>query len=97
MQIEGVAVLWPSAQNYRRFKQVCADTIKPHYRQYVIMAERRLRLIEAQGVQVRRIPFDPDALAEWCMIHFGRVDANGRAAYAAFLASEEDLKPQPLQ
>lgn len=90
MPIAGLATLWPSPENYARFKEICDDQIHETYEDYVASAGKKLGELEKRGVVFQRIGFDPDELAAWCRAEFGKVNSESRAAYAAVLAAQQD-------
>lgn len=83
------AVLWPSAEHYPRFREVCGDTVFDTYDEFVVAASRTVANIEAAGFQARKVDFDPDHMAEWCRANFGKIDPTSRASYVAFLVLSE--------
>jgi hypothetical protein len=52
--------------------------------EFVAPASRKQRKHDGDAAGLR-LDFDPDAMAAWCQLHFGRIDATARRFYAAFL------------
>lgn len=78
--------LWPTRDNYQRFRELCSDTIPATFEAFQSAAVLKLNQLERQGVTIHKISFDPDRMAVWCMAYFGKVDGQARSHYAAFLA-----------
>ena len=56
------------------------------FKQFAVSTPRRRRQAEWRiDADAVKLDFDPDAMAEWCRIYFGKVDATARKFYAAFL------------
>ena len=85
-----VCALWPDAENYPRFRQVCSDEMPETVEAYHALAGRYLDELAGQGIVAERLAFDPDALAAWAAARGEQVDSRSRAAYAAFLMLERD-------
>lgn len=80
-------VLWPSRENYSRFRAVCDDEVPETFDEFERIASSRLRQIQkTYGIVIEKVAFDPDLMAIWCRAHFGEVKANARKAYAGFIA-----------
>lgn len=90
MPIQGIATLWPTAENYQRFKEVCSDEIHDTAEAYHASAGRKLDQLAAQGIVIERVPFDPDELAAWAAAQHQKINSQTRAAYAGFLLAERD-------
>lgn len=86
-QIDEV-VLWPSEENYPRFVEV-SEGVVPTYAEFVARAQPIVDDMRAAGCNVIIVNPDPDQMAEWCWVNFGKVDSTARAAYGAFVALNE--------
>jgi hypothetical protein len=79
--------LWPSKENYARFKVVCDDTIPDTFEEFEALASERLEIIKnTHGIVIEKLAFDPDRMALWCRENCGRIDANARSIYAGVLS-----------
>ena len=95
MAASDVCALWPDAQNYARFKQVCSDRMPDTVEAYHALAGKYLDELAAQGIVAERLAFDPDALAAWAAARGEQVNSRTRAAYAGILALERDRPGRP--
>ena len=95
MAASDVGALWPDAQNYTRFRQICSDEMPDTIEAYHALAGRYLDELAAQGIVAERLAFDPDALAAWAAARGKQVDSQTRAAYAGFLMTERDRPDRP--
>lgn len=78
--------LWPTRENYPRFRAVCDDEVPDTFDEFEAQATAGQAEIEARyGIRIERVDFDPDRLAQWCRVHFGKVNAEARVAYALFI------------
>jgi hypothetical protein len=79
-------VLWPTEGNYHRFRELCDDEVAATFEEFAKLANTRIQYIQNKmGITIDRISFDPDQMAQWCRAHFETVNAESRAADAAFL------------
>ena len=85
MPIAGMAVIWPSKQNYSRFREVCGSDVHDTYEEFAASAQPKLDAHAAQGQLFEKLDIDPDAMADWCRANFGKIDAESRASYATFV------------
>jgi len=88
MTLSGVGALWPSAENYARFKEACADQMPDTVEEYRASAGAHLDALAARGVAVTRLSFDPDDLAAWAAKQGTPVNSRARAAFAGLLFAE---------
>jgi hypothetical protein len=88
MPVDGVGALWPNAENYARFREVCVEEMPETVEAYHANAARHFEALAAKGIAVERIPFDPDALAAWAAARGAEVNSQTRAAYAGVLLAE---------
>jgi hypothetical protein len=78
--------LWPSRENYARFRAVCDDSVPDTFDDFEVLAGGRLAEMEKQGIHIRKIAFDADRMAQWCRVNLGKVDGEARRQYAAMIA-----------
>jgi len=95
MAASDVGALWPDAQNYARFKQVCVEEMPDTVEAYHALAGSYLDELAAQGIVAERLAFDPDALAAWAAARGKQVNSQTRAAYAGFLMLERGRPDRP--
>jgi hypothetical protein len=77
--------LWPSRENYARFRAVCDDDVPKTFDEFEVAATAQLAAMAREGIFVQRIAFDPNKLAAWCRERHHKVDGIARAEYAAFI------------
>jgi hypothetical protein len=81
-------VLWPNRENYARFRSVCDDAVQATFEEFEAIANPRLRQMEVRhDIVIEKIAFDPDRMAQWCRVNFGKVDSDSRRHYAIFIAT----------
>jgi hypothetical protein len=86
MEPEREVTLWPSRENYSRFRAVCDDEVPETFDEFESVAGQRLAHIkDTFGILIEKVAFDPDRMALWCRANFGAVNAEARRAYAAFI------------
>jgi hypothetical protein len=78
-------VLWPNRESYALFRALCDDDVPETFDEFEALAIPRLKALADDGFILERINFDPDLMAQWCRAHFGKIDAEARKHYAAFL------------
>jgi hypothetical protein len=78
------AMLWPSRENYERFRALCDDILPRSFDEFISLKTRKKRKPDTEMHDLK-LDFDPDAMASWCQLHFGRIDATARRFYASFL------------
>jgi hypothetical protein len=78
--------LWPSRENYARFRALCDDEVPETFDEFEIAATRQLKAMAREGIHVQRLAFDPDEVAAWCRTHYGNVNSYARMGYAAHIA-----------
>jgi hypothetical protein len=87
MEPEREVTLWPSRENYSRFRSVCDDEVPETFDEFEAIADQRLLHIrDTFGILIEKVAFDPDQMALWCRTHFGEVNAEARRAYAGFIS-----------
>ena len=79
-----VGVPWYAREHYVQILSIMADahTLAPTYEAWRIAAENNEREARRAGVQVVRVPVDPDTFARWCA---DRGVARTRAARVEFV------------
>lgn len=86
-----MAVLWPDEQNYDRFRAICSiDELHDTLASYRAAANVRLRQIEREGLEIKRVSFDTEELLIFANERGQAVDGRMRAEYAAFLVATRD-------
>jgi len=86
MEPERDVALWPSRENYLRFRELCDDDVPETFDEFEASAGDKLRYLANQGIVIVKIAFDPDRMATWCRANFGQVNSEARSHYAGFLA-----------
>lgn len=80
------AVLWPTEENFARFREVCSDIQSETFEAYRMVTMRNIKAQEALGIEYERFEFDPDKLLIFAQAAgFDRVVSNIRALYAVAL------------
>lgn len=84
MGIDREVTLWPSRENYARFRAVCDDDVPETFDEFERLAtDRQAKVEAAHGIKIEHLAFDPDDMARWCRANCGKVDAHARRLYAA--------------
>jgi hypothetical protein len=87
MEPEREVTLWPSRENYSRFRSVCDDEVPETFDEFeAIAGQRLLHIRDTFGILIEKVAFDHDQMALWCRAHFGKVNAEARRAYAGFIS-----------
>ncbi len=78
-------VAWYDREQWERLRQVAADPerLEDSYEDWVAMAERAIRDIEATGLLIERVPVDTEELVAWCNERGRPIDGEARAEFAA--------------
>ena len=80
------AVLWPTEENYSKFREACDDILPRTFDEFMQATTRhRRRPAPSLDPDAVRLDFDPDAMADWCRLYFSKVDSTARRYYASFL------------
>jgi hypothetical protein len=89
--VVGIA-LYDSAQ-WTKLKQIAADTVQldDTFEEWKRNVERTERQLAADGMVVRRVPIDVDALVAWCRAQNKPVDGAARAEYTSRIVRGEML------
>lgn len=81
-------VLWPTKENYDRFRSLCDDELAATFGEFESIEHMRISYIETEfKFRIEKVPFNPDRMAIWCRANCGKVDAYARRLYAAFISS----------
>lgn len=80
-----VGLPWYAPEDYEALRQRLADGAKlpPAYETWRIATEQMEREVQRSGVEVIRIPIEPDAFAAWCTQDGSPSDSAARSRYAA--------------
>jgi len=78
-------VAWYDREEWRRIREVAADpqVFEESYDEWVVMAEKAVRELEATGMIIERVPVGATELIAWCSEHDRPVDGSARAEFAA--------------
>ena len=78
-------VAWYDREQWKRLRQVAADPdrLEDSYDEWVAMAERVVRELEAEGMLIEKVSVDTEALVAWCNEHDRPIDGAARAEFAA--------------
>lgn len=81
-----IAVLWPDAANYDRFREICEGGIKSRtVEEYRTAVSPDLEDKAARGIHVERVAFDPEELLAWSKTIGRRVDSQTRGQFALMM------------
>lgn len=84
MDYDLFAVVWPTPENYARFREVCGEDVPDTYAEFIIMASQRFRDLGVDTRKVERVLVDPDEMLDWCLARHGKIDTETRALFAMF-------------
>jgi len=84
-----VGIAWYDATQWAKLKQIAADPdeLDESHEAWQRTAERTLQQLAAQGLAVRRIPIDVDALVQWCRADNKAIDGVARAEYTSLIVN----------
>jgi len=86
LSVSRIAVLWPDAANYDRFREISEGDIKAAtVEEYYAAVGPNLDHKAASGIHVERVAFDPEELLAYAKSVGRRVDSQSRSAFAAML------------
>jgi hypothetical protein len=88
-----VGIAWYDSTQWTKLKQIAADTeqLDDTHEEWQRNAERTERQLAADGMAVRRVPIDVDALVAWCRAQNKPVDGAARAEYTSRIVRGEML------
>ncbi len=80
-----VGLPWYAAEHYEALRANLADggALPPHYETWRIATEQMEQVVRQSGIEVLRVPIEPDVFAAWCAREGAAPDASARARYAA--------------
>lgn len=91
MGIKTLALVWLTPENYPRFVEVCDDDVPADYASWKAHVEKKLSKLDlSRFPPPEKYLVDPDEMADWCRVNYGKVDTESRAAYGAYLAMMRD-------
>lgn len=78
-------VAWYDREQWQRLRQLVADPerLEESYEEWLGVAERAVRDLEAAGMLIERVPIDAKALIAWCRQQGRPIDGSARAEFAA--------------
>ena len=78
-----VGMGWYRSEDWERLLQVISDRDEMYdsYAEWLAEAQRAERAAAAEGIQVKRVPVDPDELAAWCVIRGRTPNIAARAEF----------------
>lgn len=84
-----VGIGWYDATQWAKLKEVAADPdrLDESHEAWQRSAERTAQELASQGLAVRRVPIDVDALLQWCRDHHKAIDGDARAEYTRLIVS----------
>src|SRR5689334_8179498 len=84
-----VGIGWYDAAQWAKLKEVAADPdrLDESHEAWQRTAERTAQQLAAQGLAVRRVPIDVDALVQWCRAHHKAIDGKARAEYTSLIVN----------
>ena len=88
-----VGIAWYDSAQWTKLKQIAADTeqLDDTHEEWKRNVERTERQLAADGMVVRRVPIDVDALVAWCRSQNKPVDGASRAEYTSRIVRGEIL------
>lgn len=86
--VSATGMVWFKRENFARLRVMFEDGHKLHrtYDQWLAAAELGRKGLEAKGMRVVCVDIDPHDFPVWCKAKGKNLDANGRNAYAAWVA-----------
>lgn len=80
-----VALPWYAAEHYEALRQSLSDggRLPVQYEAWRASTEQVEREVQCSGVEVVRVPIEPDAFSAWCKAAGLLADGAARARYAA--------------
>lgn len=88
---QATALVWFQSTNYARLAALCDDggvAAYGSYESWLYAAECRKQSLENKGHRVLCVDLCPEEFPRWCAAMGMRLDAAGRKAYAAYIASK---------
>ena len=87
---QATGIVWFRAENYDQLAAMFEDGITAgvSYDDWLYAAETRRQALEGAGARVMRVVIDPEEFPRWCKTAGKKLDAEGRKAYTAYIASK---------
>jgi hypothetical protein len=84
-----VGIAWYDATQWAKLKEVAADPdqLDQTHEAWQRTAERTLQQLSAEGLVIRRIPINVDALVQWCRANQKVIDGKVRAEYTSLIVN----------
>ena len=84
-----VGIGWYDATQWAKLKEVAADSdrLDDSHEAWQRTADRTAEELASQGMTVRRVPIDVDALIQWCRVHDKAIDGKARAEYTSLIVN----------
>jgi len=88
-----IGIAWYDPAQWTKLKQVAADAeqLEETREEWLRNVERTERKLTADGMVVRRVPIDVDALVAWCRGQNMPLDGAARAQYTSRMLAGETL------
>ena len=85
-----VGLPWYAPEHYEALRAGLADgaRLPPAYETWRIATEQMEGVVRGSGVEVVRVPIEPEAFAAWCARDGSPSDGSARARYAAEAIAE---------
>jgi hypothetical protein len=85
-------VLWPSRENYQRFREIMddGDKLPITFDEWEKNAKRHVAHAKKQGVTIKRVPFDADKFMALCRERHLPCAGEARAFYAVTFGLAKD-------
>ena len=79
-----VGLPWYEPQHYALLRQILSDGAKlpVHYEAWRVSTEQVEQVVQSSGVDVIRVPIEPDAFTAWCERRDSAMDSAARTRYA---------------
>jgi hypothetical protein len=86
-----VGIAWYDSVQWTKLKQIAADAeqLDDTHEKWMRNVERTERQLVAEGMIVRRVPIDIDALVAWCRAQNQPVNGAARAEYTSRIVRGE--------
>jgi hypothetical protein len=84
-----VGIAWYDATQWAKLKEVAVDPdqLDETHEAWQRTAERTLQQLSAEGLVIRRIPINVDALVQWCRANQKVIDGKARAEYTSLIVN----------
>ncbi len=86
-----VGIAWYDATQWAKLNEIAADAdrLDESHEAWQQNAERTLQQLSGEGLVIRRVPIDVDALVKWCRAHNKPIDGKARAEYTSMIVVSE--------